>query len=192
MALRSTGARSRAWPTATTGNVWFGRCGTSRRSSRRTGRSKRSRRTTHRLRPPGIGSTSCSSNPWAKAHSARSTAVGTRASSARSPSSFCANRRTIGIHPDRSAPPRTRPPLEHRRRPWRRSGRRAGRNLDGIHRGADAGRDGPRCRTDECARGDRHRDRSLPARWPRFTPPACCTATSRRTTSCASSAAESS
>ena len=63
---------------------------------------------------------------------------------------------------DRSAPPRTRPPLERRRRPWRRSGRRAGRHLDGVHRGADAGRDGPRCRTDECARGDRHRDRSLP------------------------------
>jgi RNA polymerase sigma factor (sigma-70 family) len=30
------------------------------------------------------------------------------------------------------------------------------------YRGADAGRDGPRCRTDECARGHRHRDRSLP------------------------------
>ncbi len=69
---------------------------------------------------------------------------------------------TQPIPAQRGTPPRPHPAPQHRHGLRRRTGLRTGRHLDGIHPGRDARPDGARPRSDERARGRRHRRGSLP------------------------------
>ena len=86
------------------------------------------------------------------------------------------------IAADRGAASRPHPSPQRRHRLRRRADRPAGRHLDGVHRGRDAGRVGGAARADERARSGRHRASTCAARCRRCTPPDCFTATSRRRT----------
>ena len=81
---------------------------------------------------------------------------------------------------------RAGPPSERRHDPRRRADRRPDRPVDGVRRGPDAR---AAARSDgtafSAAEVDRASASSCAARSPPSTPPGCCIATSRRTTSCA-------